>query len=134
VPSPQDILPLAVPEGIDVTWVARLDAEHGRALVAEVHRYLGLEPLDPVLIRPEASGDLDAGVWETPRHSSSGDDVEAPLPLRAVDADLFGLYCWIAGESWMVKALRRCLVAELGVDRGQVAFMGYWREGVSMRS
>jgi NADPH-dependent ferric siderophore reductase len=34
----------------------------------------------------------------------------------------------------MVKALRRCLVSEIGVKRGQVAFMGYWREGVSMKS
>jgi NADPH-dependent ferric siderophore reductase len=34
----------------------------------------------------------------------------------------------------MVRALRRALVGELGLARAQVAFMGYWREGVAMRS
>lgn len=34
----------------------------------------------------------------------------------------------------MVRALRRSLVSELGVDQSQVAFMGYWRKGVAMRS
>jgi NADPH-dependent ferric siderophore reductase len=47
---------------------------------------------------------------------------------------LDGLYAWIAGESAMVTALRRHLVRDLGVDRRQVAFMGYWRVGVSMKS
>jgi hypothetical protein len=59
--------------------------------------------------------------------------VDAPLQRRA-GPDLQDLYAWIAGESWMVKALRRSLVTELDVDRRQVAFMGYWRQGVSMRS
>ena len=34
----------------------------------------------------------------------------------------------------MVKAMRRSLVTELGMERAQVAFMGYWREGVAMKS
>lgn len=38
-------------------------------------------------------------------------------------------YAWIAGEAGVVKALRRYLVREVGVDRRRVAFMGYWREG-----
>lgn len=42
-------------------------------------------------------------------------------------------YAWIAGESKVVTGLRRHLVTELGMDRSQVAFMGYWREGVAMR-
>lgn len=29
----------------------------------------------------------------------------------------------------MIKALRRHLVSELGLDRKQVSFMGYWRKG-----
>ena len=42
-------------------------------------------------------------------------------------------YYWIAGESSVVTRLRRHLVRDLGVSRHQVAFMGYWREGVAMR-
>ena len=48
--------------------------------------------------------------------------------------DLDGIYAWIAGESAVVTALRRHLVKELDMDRRQVAFMGYWRRGVAMRS
>jgi NADPH-dependent ferric siderophore reductase len=64
----------------------------------------------------------------------AGADVEAQLQRRALGSDLHDLYAWIAAESWIVRALRRCLVTELDVERGQVAFMGYWREGVSMKS
>lgn len=40
-------------------------------------------------------------------------------------------YAWIAGESAMVRAVRRHLVNERGFSRGRVAFSGYWRRGVS---
>ncbi|WP_149257528.1 siderophore-interacting protein [Actinomadura sp. K4S16] len=40
-----------------------------------------------------------------------------------------GAYAWIAGESAVVKALRRHLVAERGLDRRAVVFTGYWRRG-----
>ncbi|MQY02618.1 siderophore-interacting protein [Actinomadura macrotermitis] len=40
-------------------------------------------------------------------------------------------YAWIAGESGGVKALRRHLVNERGLDRRAVKFTGYWRRGSS---
>lgn len=40
-------------------------------------------------------------------------------------------YAWIAGESSCVKALRRHLVGERGIDRRRVTFVGYWREGLT---
>ncbi|WP_016905159.1 siderophore-interacting protein [Streptomyces xiaopingdaonensis] len=40
-------------------------------------------------------------------------------------------YAWIAGEAGTVKALRRHLVRERGVDRRAVKFTGYWRLGTS---
>lgn len=40
-----------------------------------------------------------------------------------------GFYAWMAGESAVIKELRRLLVQEKSVDRRQVAFMGYWRDG-----
>jgi NADPH-dependent ferric siderophore reductase len=30
--------------------------------------------------------------------------------------------------------MRRSLVTELGMERAQVAFMGYWREGLAERT
>jgi NADPH-dependent ferric siderophore reductase len=134
VPSIQDALAVDVPEGFQITWLTRDGAEHGRRLVEEVRRHLGLGPLDPGSLPAEVPSDLDVDVWETPRYSSAGEDVEAQLQRRGPGSGLHDLYAWIAGESWIVRTLRRSLVSELDVERGQVAFMGYWREGVSMKS
>ncbi|WP_329534034.1 siderophore-interacting protein [Streptomyces sp. NBC_01450] len=40
-------------------------------------------------------------------------------------------YAWIAGESGCVKEMRRHLVRERGIDRRRVAFVGYWRRGLT---
>jgi NADPH-dependent ferric siderophore reductase len=37
----------------------------------------------------------------------------------------------VAGESGSVKALRRHLVRERGIDRRRVTFTGYWRRGTT---
>ena len=50
--------------------------------------------------------------------------------LRTADVP-DGSYAWIAGESAMVKALRRHLVNERGLDRRSVTFSGYWRRGAT---
>ena len=136
VPSSEDILDLHVPPGFEVKWLARNGDANGRRLVQQVRRHLDLPPSTEfaALPEPELPSDLDIDVWETPRYSSAGEDVEAQLHTRSLGHDLDDTYAWIAGESWMVKALRRSLVSELGADRSQVAFMGYWREGVSMKS
>ncbi|MEU5992700.1 siderophore-interacting protein [Spirillospora sp. NPDC047418] len=42
-----------------------------------------------------------------------------------------GAYAWIAGESAVVKALRRHLVKDRGLDRRAVTFTGYWRRGAT---
>ncbi|MDF9811196.1 siderophore-interacting protein [Streptomyces sp. SPB162] len=61
-----------------------------------------------------------------------GDD--APPVLEAVRAaELPGStpYAWIAGESGTVKALRRHLVSERGINRRAITFTGYWKRGSS---
>ncbi|MPY62301.1 siderophore-interacting protein [Streptomyces spongiae] len=59
----------------------------------------------------------------------------APTALDAIrDAQLPPAeqpYAWIAGESGRVKALRRHLVRERGIDKRCVTFVGYWREGLT---
>jgi NADPH-dependent ferric siderophore reductase len=134
VPSAADILDLPTPPGFQVQWFPRNEGACGRRLVQEVRRNLGLPPsteLDalPQLVPVESEID----VWETPRYSAAGEDLEEQLRSRALGHDLEDTYAWIAGESWMVKALRRSLVTDLGLERSQVAFMGYWREGVAMK-
>lgn len=63
--------------------------------------------------------DVDHDIlWEVPRTAKGGAALKrAPL------------YAWLAGEAGAIKVLRRQLVAERGVDRRAVAFMGYWRLG-----
>jgi NADPH-dependent ferric siderophore reductase len=135
VPTSDDIVDLPRHDLIDVTWLVRGSAPQGRRLVAAVRSHLGLPQADLDTPLPEVRSDLDVEVWETSRYSSAGEDLTTtPSSTTAAAPDLVDTYAWIAGESWLVKALRRALVSELGVERSRVAFMGYWREGVAMRS
>ena len=138
VPTSDDIVDLPRHHLIDVSWLVRGSAPQGRRLVAAVRGHLGLPQTDLDTPLPEVPSDLDVEVWETPRYSSAGEDLtttSAPTaPAAPAAPDLADTYAWIAGESWLVNALRRALVTELGVERSRVAFMGYWREGVAMRS
>ena len=63
------------------------------------------------------------------RPSGRGADVWDELhPTMAQQREL---YAWLAGEAKAITGLRRHLVRDVGVDKRSVAFMGYWREGVS---
>lgn len=126
VPVTDDVQDLRAPEGFEVLWLPRDGEAHGVRAAAAVLAHLGM-PVAEVELPEDAPVDL----WETPTYSGSGEEIP---PARTVGHDLDGLYAWIAGESSMVTALRRHLVKDLGMDRSQVAFMGYWRRGVAMRS
>jgi NADPH-dependent ferric siderophore reductase len=130
VPGPGDVLPVSRPAGVRLVWLAREGAQRGLRQVDAVRRHLGLPPA-PGLVEDRLVG---PDVWETPTHSAGG---EAPADACADTADprgRAGLYAWIAGESRVVTTLRRALVGEAGLARSQVAFMGYWRDGIAMRS
>jgi NADPH-dependent ferric siderophore reductase len=133
VPTSADILDLPRRPGFEVTWFARDGGPVGRRLVQEVRRHLGLPPSTEFVALPDLPSDLDIDIWETPRYSAAGEDLDEQQ-VQSSGHDWEDTYAWIAGESWLVKALRRSLVTELGLERAQVAFMGYWREGVSMKS
>jgi len=129
VPEVGDVLDVRVPDGMEVVWLPRSGAGLGDRLHPAVLEHLGT----PVPGRIEVPEDeiLD-DLWETPTWSSSGEAVDPAV--TTVGHDLDGIYAWIAGESGVVTGLRRHLVKDLGIDRHQVAFMGYWRQGVAMRS
>lgn len=124
VPVAEDILPIAAPSGVEVHWLPRGDAEHGLRVIPTVLDYLGDTRHSEITVQDAEGEDL---VWETPIYSGSGESI----PSAGDTAD--DRYFWIAGESGVVTTLRRHLVKELGIDRAQVAFMGYWRRGVAMR-
>lgn len=129
VPVTADVQTVEHPEGVSVTWLPRDGAPRGVALHPAVLDHLGA----PVVV-PEVDPDVhmvDPDLWETPTYSSSGEEIADAV---VVGHDFDGLYAWIAGEAKVVTGLRRALVNDLGLDRRQVAFMGYWRVGVAMRS
>ena len=132
VPTAADVLDLAAPVGFEVRWCTRAGGACNHRLVQEVRRHQGVPPSTDFEPLPAVPSD-DVDVWETPRYSAAGEDLDEQLGSRSLGHDLEDTYAWIAGESWMVRALRRSLVTELGLERAQVAFMGYWREGVAMR-
>ncbi|MYV99348.1 siderophore-interacting protein [Streptomyces sp. SID3343] len=49
--------------------------------------------------------------------------------LRALDFPTGRVHAFVHGEAGTVKELRRHLVDERGVDRGDISFSGYWRKG-----
>ncbi len=131
VPLSRDVVALAgqvAPPDIDVVWLPRDGAPLGARLDRGVRRHLGVSDERA----PVAEVEVDPDLWETPSYSSSGEEVDEPVATSGHDLD--GVYAWIAGESAVVTGLRRLMVKELGMDRRQVAFMGYWRRGVAMRS
>lgn len=125
VPEPADALPIDAPAGVEVRWLPRAQGEaHGFELIPAVLAHLGDDDAgDEIRVKDIDGEDL---LWETPAYSASGEEIA----VADAPADR---YFWIAGESGVVTTLRRHLVKDLGIDRGQVAFMGYWRRGVAMR-
>lgn len=133
VPFGDDIQGLVAPPGVAVTWLPREGAEHGTRILAAAGERLGVRTAAGARALALADDDeVDPALWETPEYSSSGEELVGAGP--AAERVLPGVYAWIAGESAMVTSLRRYLVDEVGLDRSQVAFMGYWRRGVAMRS
>jgi NADPH-dependent ferric siderophore reductase len=129
VPVAGDVQAVRRPAGVDVVWLAREGEELGVGLHEAVVAHLGPLPISLAGARDEVAPDeVDPDLWETPFYSSSGEEVPG-----GVDG-VGGTYAWIAGESKVVTGLRRHLVKELGFDRSRVAFMGYWRRGVAMKS
>lgn len=123
LPRKADRLAVNAPEGVQVHWLGREGAAQGSGLVPSVLRSLGMREVVSSGTSTEFEAEL---VWETPGFSALGE----PLDKASAAGER---YYWIAGESRVVTRLRRHLVRDLGVHRSQVAFMGYWREGVAMK-
>lgn len=120
VPTDADRLPVTAPSGVEVRWIARNGASHGVRMTDQVQAWasdvvVGAATLGAVDPSEVALSEVDVDeqvLW----------DVPASVDERPV-------YAWIAGEAGCVKELRRHLVRGVGLDREQVAFMGYWRHG-----
>ncbi|WP_260855862.1 siderophore-interacting protein [Curtobacterium sp. 9128] len=114
VPTDDDRLPVTAPAGVEVRWIARNGASHGVRMTDQVHAWASSAVAADACTPSDELADVDVDeqvLWDIP---------------PVTDAQL---YAWIAGEAGCVKELRRHLVRGVGLDRKQVAFMGYWRHG-----
>ncbi len=113
VPEASDILEVSTNSEVSVQWLPRGGAEHGSRLREAVSLVVPVpgSGQDAAAEEPEDINVDENILWET------GQAQSAPF------------YAWIAGEAGFVKELRRYLVRDAGIDRKQVAFMGYWRHG-----
>lgn len=119
VPTDADRLPVTAPAGVEVRWIARNGASHGVRMTDQVQAWAS----DVVVAASARVGDTArVELAEVDVDEQVLWDVPAPVDERPV-------YAWIAGEAGCVKELRRHLVRGVGLDREQVAFMGYWRHG-----
>lgn len=114
VPAAEDFLDVSGPPGVRTTWLVRASG-----------------PSQILGAVDEALGHL--GIVARPARAVAVPEVDDATPLWEVpdDGPTSGLYAWVAGESSVVRQLRRLLVRDLGIDRRSVAFMGYWREGAA---
>ncbi len=121
VPTAADCLDLVAPDGAEVVWLVRAGRAHGVALDRAVRSWTmvaaGATADGAGEAGPGATDD-DELLWEVPE----GDAGAATTPLR-------GAYVWVAAEQGVVRGIRRHLLGEVGLGRGQVALMGYWRLG-----
>lgn len=136
VPTADDVLDVRAPEGIELIWLPREDRAIGELMAPAVQDAVRAEQKVLADAGIDAGGssaaqdyeevDIDSRIlWDVPQaltQSAQGSGTE-------VEKDERPFYAWIAGEASVVRGLRRYLVREVGVDRKQVAFMGYWRIG-----
>ena len=129
------------PAGFEIEWLPRGEADFGQLLEPAVREAVRSETRIPAEVGAGSAG--SAGTTDGPAREL--DDVnideeilwDVPAALTeaaqgsssATEKDERPFYAWIAGEAGPVKRLRRYLVQEVGVDRKQIAFMGYWRQG-----
>lgn len=115
VPHADDALAVTTASDVSQTWLVRDGAPLGEKLDAAV--------------RDWAATNLTVDAGAEPESVEIDEDMLWEVPEQAADAAASDLYAWLAGEAGVITTLRRHLVREVGLDRRQVAFMGYWRIG-----
>ncbi|MDP5226774.1 MULTISPECIES: siderophore-interacting protein [Arthrobacter] len=142
VPEAGDFQDVRTDADVEITWLARGASRgrarpHGEVLQEAVRRAVPL-PGHSLFGGPDAARagagaepaevDVDTQIlWDTPQLLDPAEVKATRVPGAPSGALPF--YAWVAGEAGVVKEIRRYLVRDVGLDRKQVAFMGYWRHG-----
>ncbi|WP_243752026.1 siderophore-interacting protein [Leucobacter weissii] len=123
VPHDDDRLAVDLPPGAELRYLPRNGRPVGSLLEPALRDWAERSPAvieAARAARPQQLDEVDVDrdlLWESPA---------APEGQ--------GFYAWLAGESAVIKRMRRMLVGERGIDRHRVAFMGYWRLGQAERT
>jgi NADPH-dependent ferric siderophore reductase len=141
VPEAGDFQDIRTAADIELTWLARGAAigrsrPHGELLKEAVAKavpvpgWVGLKCTEAAAGPEPEDVNVDQEIlWETPQRMDAAAIEASKNPTLPAGALPF--YAWIAGEAFVIKEMRRYLVRDVGIDRKQVAFMGYWRRGKS---
>jgi iron complex transport system ATP-binding protein len=139
VPEAGDFLELTSPADVEITWLARgasigRSRPHGELLREAVRKavpvpgWVGIKAANGGAGPEPEDVDVDVDIlWETPTRMETAAIQATKNP--GMPAGAMPFYAWIAGEAAVIKDMRRYLVRDVGIDRKQVAFMGYWRQG-----
>ncbi|MBG6237574.1 NADPH-dependent ferric siderophore reductase [Mycetocola sp. CAN_C7] len=132
VPHSDDALPVQTASSVMLTWLPRDGAPLGERLSSAVRAWAAESASAPTTDAVGDSADPTGdGPDDTGLADPGTDDVLWDVPADEPVHPHGGLYAWLAGEAGVITGLRRHLVREVGIDRSQVAFMGYWRDGRS---
>lgn len=143
VPEAGDFLDLKTAADVEITWLPRGAAigrsrPHGELLQEAVRQAVPVPGWVAIKASDGGAGpepeDVNVDVdilWETPARMDTAAIGATKNPEMPAGAMPF--YAWIAGEAAVIKDMRRYLVRDVGIDRKQVAFMGYWRQGKAER-
>jgi NADPH-dependent ferric siderophore reductase len=128
VPADGDRLAVRAPAGVEVRWLSRaaVGCAHGGLLVPAVRDWV-VRHLAAIGVARASDSDEAAAALAAAEHDDLPDTPLWDVPEgHSLDGDC---YAWLAGEASAITTLRRFLVRAAGLDRRQVAFMGYWRQG-----
>ncbi|HEU0257230.1 MAG TPA: siderophore-interacting protein [Microbacteriaceae bacterium] len=148
VPSEAEIQPMPTDSSVETVWLTRGGAPRGGALFDAVRSLPGWSPqaesrqsLPEAAAAPRTEGLMGHLFSRSRKHRPDPArrqalpevdiDKERLWEVAAPDSESRRRYAWIAGEAATVRRLRSHLVHACGIDRHDMAFMGYWRQGMA---
>jgi NADPH-dependent ferric siderophore reductase len=98
-------------------------------LPAEVRATVFVEVPDIRDIRPLPSPGRADVTWLAHSGGPADDPNSLPEALKSATLPFDVDYAWVAGESAMIKQIRRHLVNTVGLPKSAISFQGYWKRG-----
>lgn len=107
---PDTAAALSAHPNISLTFLPRNSAQRGHPLTTTLRNHLNLTPTHYTYQPTNTPADeIVWGIAEEPTHT----------------------YVFIAGESSIIKTLRRTCITEGNIPKNNISFMGYWKDGRS---